>query len=135
VPNVQGILETALYVTDLPRSAQFYKRLFGFETLIEDDRIHALRVPGNQVLLLFRLGGSTRPTEAPGGTIPPHDGRGQIHMAFAITAEEVETWQTRLAEQGIPLESHVRAGQGGHSLYFRDPDGHCIELATPSIWE
>ncbi|PYK92782.1 MAG: glyoxalase, partial [Verrucomicrobia bacterium] len=21
------------------------------------------------------------------------------------------------------------------SLYFRDPDGHMIELATPGIWE
>ena len=24
--------------------------------------------------------------------------------------------------------------RGGQSIYFRDPDGHLVELATPGIW-
>jgi catechol 2,3-dioxygenase-like lactoylglutathione lyase family enzyme len=24
--------------------------------------------------------------------------------------------------------------RGGHSIYFRDPDGHLLELATPGLW-
>ena len=24
--------------------------------------------------------------------------------------------------------------RGGESLYFRDPDGHLVELATPGLW-
>jgi hypothetical protein len=29
-PQIRGILETALYVKDPPRSADFYRRLFAF---------------------------------------------------------------------------------------------------------
>jgi catechol 2,3-dioxygenase-like lactoylglutathione lyase family enzyme len=25
--------------------------------------------------------------------------------------------------------------RGGRSVYFRDPDGHSVELATPGLWE
>ena len=25
--------------------------------------------------------------------------------------------------------------EGGTSLYFRDPDGHSVEIATPGVWE
>jgi catechol 2,3-dioxygenase-like lactoylglutathione lyase family enzyme len=33
--RVGGILETALYVADLKRAGEFYRRLFGFDTLLE----------------------------------------------------------------------------------------------------
>ena len=26
------------------------------------------------------------------------------------------------------------ATRGGESIYFRDPDGHVLELATPGLW-
>jgi hypothetical protein len=32
------------------------------------------------------------------------------------------------------VESKVVWPLGGHSLYFRDPDNHVVELATPGIW-
>jgi len=28
----------------------------------------------------------------------------------------------------------VKWSRGGESLYFRDPDDHLVELATPGIW-
>ncbi|MFN0129142.1 MAG: hypothetical protein ACKV19_20930 [Verrucomicrobiales bacterium] len=34
----------------------------------------------------------------------------------------------------IPVESRIRWPGGATSLYFRDPDGHAVELATPGLW-
>jgi catechol 2,3-dioxygenase-like lactoylglutathione lyase family enzyme len=39
-----------------------------------------------------------------------------------------------LAEHGVGIESEVQWDLGGTSLYFRDPDGHSVELATPGVW-
>jgi len=135
VTTVNHILETALYVADPEIAAGFYEGLFGWRRLLEQERMIALAVgDSNQVLLLFRVGGSLNGEQTPGGFIPGHDGRGQLHVAFAISAEEVGSWQARLAEQGVAIESVNRPERGGTSIYFRDPDGHCIELASPGIW-
>jgi extradiol dioxygenase family protein len=56
---VCGILETALYVSDIKRAAEFDCRLFGFPTLLESERIVALDMSGRSVLLLFPEGGTT----------------------------------------------------------------------------
>ena len=42
MPSVLGILETALYVKDVQRAAAFYRRLFGFTTLLDSERLIAL---------------------------------------------------------------------------------------------
>jgi len=135
MPEVHGLLETSLYVADLARAAAFYQDVFGLRVLARDERFCALAVAGRQVLLLFRHGGSLTPSQTPGGTIGPHDARGQIHLAFAAAAEDLAGWRERLAGRGVALESEVRWPRGGTSLYFRDPDGHLVELATPGIWE
>lgn len=129
-----GILETALYVSDLPRAVRFYTELFELRTLRGDDRFHAFSVADRQVLLLFLRGGSTSTTHVEGGAIPPHDGSGPLHFAFSIpTGSEVD-WERRLQEQGVALEGRVDWPSGGVSLYFRDPDQHLVELLTPGVW-
>jgi len=135
MPHVTGIGETGLYVTDLDRSVRFYQRLFGFMKIVSDDRICALRVGAQQVFLLFKQGGTLKPVRIPGGIIPPHDGQGQNHMAFTIPAAEWSDWENQLHAQGVAVESTVEWGHGARSLYFRDPDGHLIELATPGVWD
>jgi catechol 2,3-dioxygenase-like lactoylglutathione lyase family enzyme len=57
-----------------------------------------------------------------------------MHFAFSIPASELAAWEKRLAEHNIPIESRTRWPRGGVSIYFRDPDSHCVELATPGIW-
>lgn len=134
MPETSGVLETAHYVEDVSRAAEFYQDLFGFDVLVSDERLTALGVAGRQVLLLFRKGASASLTSAGGGMIPPHDGRGNLHLAFAIPGDAFEDWEQLLGERGIVVESVVRWPRGGRSLYFRDPDGHLVELATPGTW-
>ncbi|MCI0422913.1 MAG: VOC family protein [Acidobacteria bacterium] len=134
MPHLTGILETSLYVEDLDRSVRFYQNVFTFERLVGDERFCALRTTDQRVLLLFKHGSSTKPMVSSGGTIPPHDGGGQLHLAFAIPAGELETWERWLERHQLAIESRVRWERGGESIYFRDPDGHLLELVTPGCW-
>lgn len=133
-PRVSCVLETSLYVADLERAREFYQRVFGFEPFMCDSRMCALGVPGEQVLLLFRHGMTDEPAPAPGGFIPPHHGQGALHLCFAIPYGELAAWETHLRAHDIPVESRLRWPRGGTSLYFRDPDGHSLEVATPGLW-
>jgi len=132
--NVTGLLETGIYVDDVPRSAAFYQRLFGFEQLEGDDRFCALSVAGRDIFLLFKKGGTLQPMSLPGGVLPPHDGSGQLHFAFSIPAADFSAWEQRLEQNGVAIESRVTWARGGRSMYFRDPDGHLVELITPGCW-
>ncbi|HBK05368.1 MAG TPA: glyoxalase [Acetobacteraceae bacterium] len=134
MPRISHILETSLYVDDLARSRDFYARVFGFVAVFRDDRMCAMEVPGEQVLLLFQHGMTDRPSPTPGGVIPPHHGRGELHLAFAIPFGELAAWEAHLGSLEVPVESRVRWPRGGTSLYFRDPDGHSLEVATPGLW-
>jgi catechol 2,3-dioxygenase-like lactoylglutathione lyase family enzyme len=134
IPALSGVLETSLYVDDVDRASEFYHALFGFEVMISDHRFCAMSVAGKQVLLLFKKGSSTRVTVVPGGDIPPHDGAGQLHLAFSVPAAALPAWEARLTELDIPLESKVAWPRGGHSIYFRDPDRNLVELITPGCW-
>ena len=128
------IAESALYVNDMGRAAQFYARLFNVPVLRRDERLCALRINAQQVLLLFLRGGSLESVKLEGGVIPAHDGDGPLHVCFGIDSEEIGAWEQRLQELGIAIESRVSWPPGGTSLYFRDPDGHAVELATPRVW-
>lgn len=133
MPKLDRVLETALYVDDLDRAAAFYAELFDLASLYADERLRAFAV-GTSVLLLFRRGASLQTMTMPGGTIPPHDGSGPLHVAFAIAADELAPWEERLRDRGIAIEGRTDWQRGGRSIYFRDPDGHLLELATPGLW-
>lgn len=133
-PRLTGLLETSLYVEDLECSRDFYQRLMGFKLFIRDERMVALGVPGGGVLLLFRKGASAHSVQTPFGRIPGHDGSGRLHLAFAIPWAELGVWRNHLAALKIPITSEVTWPRGGTSLYFDDPDGHVVEVATPGLW-
>jgi catechol 2,3-dioxygenase-like lactoylglutathione lyase family enzyme len=127
-PPTQGILESSLYVADVPRSAQFYERIFGFRAISDfGGRGCAIQAGNRQVLLLFKKKSSI-------AIQSPHDGDGELHLAFAIRAEDLAQWEAWLQENGIAVEEKRKWDLGGCSIYFRDPDRHLIEIATPGVW-
>src|ERR1700751_5937565 len=97
-PKYEGILETSLYVMYLAGKAAFYERIFGFQ-IINDfgERGCAMQAGNRQVLLLFKKGGS-RSIQS------PHDGNGELHVAFAIPDSELASWEAWLAQNGIAVE-------------------------------
>jgi catechol 2,3-dioxygenase-like lactoylglutathione lyase family enzyme len=135
IPKVTGVLETGIYVEDVERSRAFYERVFGFETIFTEARMCTLEVAPTQVLIIFQRGGTLKPVPVGGSFIPPHDGGGPQHFALAILAADLDAWKERLETEGIAIESTVKWPKGGTSLYFRDPDGLLVELATPGLWK
>lgn len=134
IPKVNGLLESALYVSDIEVSITFYKRIFGLETLVSNDRFCALGVSDKQVLLLFLKGASAEGSIGRDGAIPPHDGDGDLHLAFSISRDDLGKWKDWLRDNNVGIESENAWERGGTSLYFRDPDNHLLELATPGLW-
>lgn len=134
-PSLDGILETALYVDDLDIAKTFYADVIGFAEIFSDIRMASFSVGDDRVLLLFKRGASAQAVEAPGGgMIPPHDGSGPIHIAFAIADRDFPAWETYLDRHGIEIEGRTDWPHGGHSVYFRDPDGHLLEFASRRLW-
>jgi catechol 2,3-dioxygenase-like lactoylglutathione lyase family enzyme len=135
MPKLSRVLETALYVANLDKAAAFYADVMGLSCIHADHRMRAYDVGGNGVLLLFPQGGSLQSIETPGGSIPPHDGSGPMHVAFSIVADELEAWQDHLKAMGVVLQARTEWPRGGVSIYFRDPDDHLLEIATPGLWQ
>jgi catechol 2,3-dioxygenase-like lactoylglutathione lyase family enzyme len=44
-------------------------------------------------------------------------------------------WRAHLEGRGVEIESQVEWPNGGRSIYFRDPAGNSVEIATPELWE
>ena len=133
-PQIEGLLETSLYARDLGRTAAFYRDLFGFKALVDSPRLVAFEVAARHVLLVFQSGATEDDVVEARGTIPGHDGRGRLHLALSIAAADYEAWRRRLGERDIAIAGEYGWPRGGTSLYFRDPDGALVELATPGLW-
>ena len=133
-PRIDGLLETALYVDDMARSVAFFRGVLGLTTMLESERLTAFDAGRQGILLVFARGQSVEDMVSERGVVPGHDGRGPLHMAFAIAEAEYEPWTAHLAKAGVKLRGEMRWPRGGRSLYFEDPDGHVLELATPGLW-
>ncbi|MEP9350504.1 VOC family protein [Xanthobacter sp. KR7-225] len=132
-PPLGGVLETGLYVADLARAAAFYEGVLGLAPMLADERFIAYPV-GATVLLLFKRGSTAETIKMPFGTIPPHDGAGRLHFAFAAAEADLPRWRAHLAAHDVAIEGEARWPKGGSSLYFRDPDGNLAEIASPGLW-
>jgi catechol 2,3-dioxygenase-like lactoylglutathione lyase family enzyme len=124
------ILETSLYASDLPAAENFYLQLLGLEPSSRVAGRHLFYKIGDGMLLIFN---PDKSGEA-GGEVPQHGARGPGHIAFAVLETELDDWRKQLARQRVEIETEIAWPTGGYSLYFRDPAGNSIELATPQTW-
>ena len=128
--KVTQVLETCLYVDDLARAEIFYTEVLGLAVESRQDGRHVFLRCGQRMLLLFNPLASRESD----GHFPPHGSFGSGHVAFGVHEAALDAWSAQLRESGVPIEPVIDWPGGGRSLYFRDPAGNSLELATPRIW-
>ncbi|MFO1037345.1 MAG: VOC family protein [Geminicoccaceae bacterium] len=124
------VLETVLYVDDLDAASRFYGEVLGLEQDSGQAGLFSFFRIGEAMLLLFdpTTSGKDR------GSIPPHGSHGPGHACFAVPEVELDPWRQHLESRGVAIEAEHVWPRGGRSIYFRDPAGNSLELATPRIW-
>ena len=134
--GLSGVLETALYVNDLVAADRFYGEVLGLKKIFAVPGRHLVFRCQESILLVFNPDQTEREQIlVNGGAIPLHGGRGAGHMAFRVGKNELDVWRQRLRLANVPIESEVSWPNGAHSIYFRDPAGNSLELATPDMWK
>lgn len=128
--DIEGIVETGIYVDNLAEAEAFYRDVLGLAVLgKEPDRHIFFRVGERNVLLAFNPAATLK-----GETLPAHGATGPGHFALGIRAADLDAWRDRLAAHGVVIEKEVQWPRGGRSLYFRDSAGNSVELVTPGCW-
>jgi catechol 2,3-dioxygenase-like lactoylglutathione lyase family enzyme len=122
------ILETVIYAQDLEAAEEFYARVSGLEVYSRENGRHVFFCCGSGMFLVFNP--DRTETEQPFW----HGCRGRGHVAWAVEESELDSWRHWLQKQGVPIESDFTWPLGGRSLYFRDPAGNSLELATSKVW-
>ena len=132
--TILGVAETALYVANLARAIAFYHKVLGLPLTMQFDDAAFLQTGENSTLILF----DREALRARQSVIPAHGADGVGHVALAIPPEEMGAWRARLMAHGVAIEHEQDWPSGTHSLYFRDPDGHSLELIDrshyPNLW-
>ena len=120
----QGLDHVALTVSEMRRSHDFYARVLGLKRRYEEWHEPMFMLAGETGLALFSA--ESHPGDGEG--VPPIR---VMHVAFRVDREQFDRARAELPEAGIEprFEDHGSV----HSLYFRDPDGHQLELATYEV--
>jgi glyoxalase family protein len=129
--QLRGLHHVTLICSDLERTTAFYRDLLGLALVREEqsqddpDARHfwfgdALGTPGTLISFLeYR--------DLAAGVV----GVGSTHhVAFAVAStEEQVAWRDYLNARGVECSDVFDRG-ATRSIYFRDPDGHMLEIAT-----
>ena len=125
--EVQGYHHVSLSVSDLGKSAEWYRETLGFEidAAIEGDgfRRTRLKAPGSGLTLTLTA------HEQQSGE--PFDERraGVDHIAFNVgSAEAVQELKGRFEELGVVHSEVKQAASGSAMITLRDPDNIQLEV-------
>ena len=113
---VKGLQHLNLRVADLERARDFYVRVLGFRVAFAKGDTVWLEAGGD-------LLGLSRGDAVPGAS------QSAQHFGFMVDARgDVDTWCAQLRAHGTTCEKGPYDRSDGRSLYFRDPDGHLLEI-------
>lgn len=131
----EAVLETILYAQDLDAAEVFYRDVLGLEPVSKQPGRQVFYRLKSQMLLIFNPDVTVLPP-APGAKlpVPPHGAKGEGHICFAASADEISLWRAHLEAKGVAIEADFTWPGGGRSIYFRDPAGNALEFAEPRIW-
>jgi len=127
MPPTEGFtIAHFLTVTDLKRSAEFYKTVFGGEIVSMGDGNAPPYIKIANIWLIINVGGGPTP-DKPTVTLRPPDPN-EISSFMNIRVADIQAcyklWKSRGAEfitEPIPKYGETRC-------YIRDPDGYIIEV-------
>ena len=122
--QLEGIDHIAMGVRDIERSAKWYIDVLGFERIHEGvwNGVPTFVAKGNTGIALFPA------------TQEPKTSKREIrmlHLAFRANRANFLTAQNELKKHGIKFE--FQDHEISHSIYFRDPDGHQLEITTYDV--
>ena len=131
--RLTGLHHVTLISADLERTSAFYRDVLGLALVREganDDDPGARHfwygdqagTPGT--LISFLEYGDLPEGVVGAGSTP--------HVAFSVgSPAEQDAWREWLSSKGVPCTQALARG-GLRSIYFRDPDGHVLEIAVAS---
>lgn len=133
--KLKTILETCLYASDLDAVENFYAQAFDLKPYSKrEGRSLFFQLESSMLLYFNPESTSVIPVEVDGATIPMHGTTGEGHVCWSVPESEIDAWKKHLTERGVEIESEVKWVSGTRSIYFRDPAGNCLELASPKLW-
>ena len=122
--NLEGIDHVALAVRNVEEAAKWYAEVLGFEPRHTGmwDGIPTFMGKGTTAIALFPS------DEAPAAAAKAQARTGILHLAMRADAENFRSAQDELKQRGIKFV--FRDHEISHSIYFRDPDDHELEITT-----
>jgi catechol 2,3-dioxygenase-like lactoylglutathione lyase family enzyme len=120
--QLEGIDHVAMGVRDVDRSAKWYIDVLGFKQLHKGmwNGVPTFIGKGNTGIALFPASQEVK-TSA-------HREVRMLHLAFRADRENFLVAQSELQKRGIKFE--FQDHEIAQSIYFRDPDGHQLEITT-----
>jgi catechol 2,3-dioxygenase len=122
--HAERIGHVVIKVRELERSRKFYTEVLGMDVMMELPMIPAVFLANNRrdhhEIALFQVGADAEGLR--GKQI------GLSHIAFRLRNEEdLRAAYREFKEKGVPISFTVDHGVT-KSIYFRDPDGHELEV-------
>ncbi|WP_108882301.1 VOC family protein [Anderseniella sp. Alg231-50] len=125
--SVRAIDYTVIFVRDMEAMRYFYEDIMRFPM--------SRQLSSNW--FEYSVGGNTLVLSRPGLTaadVPTPYGSASLHLAFKVSAREVDQCAEELMHKGIDLVSPPTNRDFGHrTLFFRDPDGNLLEVFA-ELW-